>query len=69
MENGKGTGKQGGTTPVGPLHSSLQVASFQRRERLSQPLYASCRTVLLYFSRFCDNVLFLVFVFMYILFV
>ena len=69
MENGKGTGNQGGTTPVGPLHSSLQVASFQRRERLSQPLYASCHTVLLYFSRFCDNVLFLVFVFMSILFV
>ena len=55
MENGEGTGEQGETTPVSPLHWNLQVASFQRRERLSQPLCASCCTVLLYFSRFCNS--------------
>ena len=57
---------------VSPLHTNLQAANFQRCECAYQPLYASCYTVLLYFSRYCTvrfkMFYFLVF-FIYLLFV
>ena len=47
---GSYTGKP---STVSPLHTNLQVVNFQRGKRACQPLYASCCTVLLYFSRYC----------------
>ena len=38
---------------VSPLHTNLQVANFQRCKHVCQPLYASCCTILLCFSRYC----------------
>ena len=34
-------------------NTNLQIVNFQRCKHTCQPLYASCCTVLLYFSRYC----------------